>query len=280
MPRDAAIPVAAWRARLALDFEQRGARTVLAARSHDGPLVVQKPLYPEGDSPAHAIVVHPPAGIAGGDELVIDVCARPNAHALLTTPGAARWYRSAGPWARQRVSIEAHAGATVEWLPQETIVFDGAMARIGWEARIAGDGRLIAWDVVRLGRTACGERFDNGRFRLESRIVRDGKVAWLERARIEPGGNAATALAALAGEPVFGTLLAASPHIGDETLARCRDIPARSGIAAVTRLPSLLVARYRGRSAADAHAYFFALWSILRPVIAGREAVAPRIWST
>src|SRR5260221_11490136 len=106
MPPDDAVLASRWRARLALDFERRGERSVLAARRHDGPLVVQKPLYPEGDAVCHAIVVHPPAGIAGGAELEIDVRARPGAHVLLTTPGAGKWYRCSRPWAAQRGVIE------------------------------------------------------------------------------------------------------------------------------------------------------------------------------
>src|SRR5262245_11582405 len=115
------VHLQSWRAELALSFEHRAGRTVLAARRHTGPLVVQKPLYPEGAGVCHAIVVHPPAGIAGGDELEISADAAPRAHALLTTPGAGRWYRSAGPWARQALAFEVGDGACVEWLPQETI---------------------------------------------------------------------------------------------------------------------------------------------------------------
>jgi urease accessory protein len=151
MPLDCALPEATWRARLALAFERRGERSVLATREHDGPLVVQKPLHPEGPEVCHAIIVHPPAGIAAGDRLVMDIAARERAHALLTTPGAAKWYRSAGAWARQHVSIEARALSHVEWLPQETIIFDAARADIRWDARLEGDARLIAWDIVRLG---------------------------------------------------------------------------------------------------------------------------------
>ena len=116
------VPLRGWQATLALGFERRGAKTVLATRRHEGPLVVQKPLYPEGDAVCHAIVVHPPAGIAGGDELELEARADEGAHALLTTPGAGKWYRSGGPWARQDMVLEAGKDACLEWLPQETIV--------------------------------------------------------------------------------------------------------------------------------------------------------------
>ncbi len=280
MPPDDALPAQRWRARLALDFECRAQRSVLAARRHDGPLVVQKPLYPEGDSVCHAIVVHPPAGIAGGDELEIDVRAQAGAHVLLTTPGAGKWYRTSGPWARQRVAIDAAAGARVEWLPQETIVYEAARADIRWEARIVAQTRLIAWDVVCLGRTGSGERFDRGELRLETRITRDGKPAWLERGRIEPSSPIARSPAGLDGHSVLGTMLVAAPAIDDAWLASCREVAPRSGDAAVTRLPGLIVARYRGDSGEAARFYFTEIWKRLRVPVMGREAIEPRIWRT
>src|SRR3982075_4786468 len=102
--------LASWKAELRLEFERREGRTVLAKRRHEGPLVVQKPLYPEGDAVGHAIVVHPPAGIAGGDELEFSARADEGAHALLTTPGAGKWYRSGGAWARQRLQVARRGG--------------------------------------------------------------------------------------------------------------------------------------------------------------------------
>ena len=124
-----------WRALLALEFERRGVRTVLASRCHDGSLIVQKPLYPEGDEVCHAIVVYPPAGIAGGDELQLSANVGPEACVLLTTPGAGKWYRSAGPQASQRIVFDVGPGACLEWLPQETIIFDGALADLRAEVR-------------------------------------------------------------------------------------------------------------------------------------------------
>ena len=280
MPPDDALPASRWRARLALGFECRGERSVLAARRHDGPLVVQKPLYPEGDPVCHAIVVHPPAGIAGGDELEIDVRVESGAHVLLTTPGAGKWYRSSGPWARQRVAIAAAAGSRVEWLPQETILYESARADIRWEASIDSQARVIAWDIVCLGRTGSGEAFDKGEVRLETRITVGGRLAWLERGRIEPSSPVARSPAGLDGHSVLGTMIVAAPHIDDAWLATCREAVPRSGEVAITRVPGVLTARYRGDSSEAARFYFIDLWKRLRPPVMGRDAIEPRIWRT
>ena len=274
------LPHAGWRATLALDFELRGRRSVLTERRHDGPLVVRKPLYPEGDEVCHAIVVHPPGGIAGGDELQLSVRAKAGARALLTTPGAGKWYRTAGPWAHQRIALEAGAGAVLEWLPQETIVFEGAAAELESDIRLAPDARFIGWEILRLGRTASGERFTRGQLRTRTVIRRDGRVAWLERARLEGGCDLLDSPLGLAGEPVFGTLLAAGPHIDPALVAACRTTQPLAGTGAVTCLPGVLVARYLGASSEAAREYFARLWSIVRPALAGRDAVAPRIWQT
>lgn len=280
MPRDLVLPAASWRANLTLAFERRAHRTVLASRSHDGPLVVQKPLYPEGEGICHAIVVHPPAGIAGGDDLAIDVGAGDDAHVLLTTPGAGKWYRSAGAWARQSVSISAQPASSVEWLPQETILYDRALADIRWTASLAGNARLIAWEIFCLGRTGSGERFSQGRCRLEMRVVRDGRLAWIERGRIEPELPVASSEAGLAGASVFATVIVAALEIEASWIAAARAIAPGRGIAAVTRLPGLLLARYRGDSSEEARRYCTAVWSSLRQAVLGREAIEPRIWRT
>lgn len=280
MRRDDFDTATGWRARLGLAFERRGPRTVLAGRRHDGPLVVQKSLHPEGDAVCHAIVVHPPAGIAGGDDLAIDVRAGAGAHTLLTTPGAGKWYRSSGAWARQRVAIEAAAGSCVEWLPQETILFDASLADMGLEIRLVGDARVIAWDILCLGRTGSGERYASGRARISMRLVRDGRLVWQERGRLDPDSAALAAAAGLGGRSAVGTMFASGAALGDEALSACRAIVPREGEGAVTRLPGLLVARYRGDEGESAREYFAAIWRLVRPAVAGREAAMPRIWGT
>jgi urease accessory protein len=270
--------VSTWKASLSLGFSFEDQKTTLSRKTHDGPLVVQKPLYPEGSGVCHAIVVHPPGGIAGGDELVLEAAAGEGASALLTTPGATKWYRSAGAWARQRIALDVKG--TLEWLPQETIVFDGALGDTGCEVDLAADAGLIGWDIVCLGRTGSGERFSRGTFRSSMQIRREGKLLWLERARIDGGGRLLDSPAGLGGSPVFGTLFACSSNSNPELATEMRKIDPETGRGAVTLLPGILLARYLGDSTEAARRYFIALWRILRPELAGRDAIEPRIWST
>jgi urease accessory protein len=270
--------VRTWKASLALGFSFAGDKTTLSRKIHDGPLVVQKPLYPEGESVCHAIVVHPPGGIAGGDELALDADVGEGAAALLTTPGAAKWYRSAGPWARQDATFRV-AGA-LEWLPQETIVFDGALARTRYDIDLAGDAVLFGWDIVCLGRTGSGERFARGSYRSEIQVKRDGRLLWLERGRIDGGGALLDSPAGLDGSPVYGTLFVSSLNLNQALLTELRACEPESGRGAVTLLPGILLARYLGDASEAARRYFIALWRILRPALGGRAAIEPRIWRT
>lgn len=268
----AAALASTWNAHLSLGFARSGAKTVLAHRFQDGPLVVQKPLYPEGDAVCHAIVVHPPGGIAGGDDLRLDVKADAHAAAVLTTPGASKWYRSAGPWARHKLSFEI--GGTLEWLPRETIVFDGALAELECDVRLASGAGYIGWELVCLGRTGSGERFSRGRLRMHTRIAREKKLLWNERADVEGGGALMRSPVGLAGKSVFGSLIAAAPAFEASIVNGCRKI------APTTVLPGVLIARYLGDSTEEAFDRFKSLWSLLRPVVSGRDAVEPRIWRT
>lgn len=265
--------VAGWTARLQIGFRREEGKTVLRDRRFDGPLVVQKPFYPEGHAVCHAIIVHPPGGIAGGDELALEVAAGEDAAALLTTPGAGKWYRSAGPLAKQHLAFEVRGA--LEWLPRETIVFDGARAQLACRVDLGPHARYIGWDVVCLGRTGSGERFERGRVNLETIVTRQGKPVWFERGGIEGGSRLAAAPAGLGGAPVFGTLISTlDAPLEKGLLAACREL------APATCLPGLLVARYVGDSSEAALRAFEALWKLLRPCVLGRDAVPPRIWST
>lgn len=264
--------LAGWNATLSLSFASAREKTVLARRDAEGPLVVQKPLYPEGPAVCHAIVVHPPGGIAGGDALALDVIAERGAHALLTTPGAGKWYRSAGPWAEQRLAFAIQG--TLEWLPRETIVFDGALSRLFTRVDLGRESGYIGWEIACLGRSGSGERFTRGRIELATHIAREGKLLFVEKGAIDGSGRLMHSPAGLAGHGVFGTFVATC----GERLADARAL--QNERMAVTQLPGLLVGRYLGDSSAQALALFTALWKAVRPQVCGRDAVPPRIWAT
>jgi len=285
MRRDAlpAIDVAPpWRAALALGFARTPQGTRLVSLRHEGPLVVQRPLYPEGEGVCHAIVVHPPGGIAGGDEVALDVRVEAHAHAVLTTPGAGKLYKGAGRRARLRVGLHVAEHGVIEWLPQETIVFDAAFASLGLDIALAPFARALAWDIVTLGREASGERFASGTL-VTSITLRSGARDVLdERARVSGGAAWLDSPVGWRGARASGTLLAAGTPIDDDLVDACREaIAAWPSCAAVTRIDDdCLVGRYLGPSAADARAAFASLRSVLRPHIAGCAARPLRIWST
>lgn len=270
-----------WQAELELGFARRGESTVLARRRHVGPLAVQKPLYPEGEAVCHAIVLHPPAGIAGGDELRIGAEVEAGAQALLTTPGAGKWYRSDGRLARQDIEIKVSPGGTAEWLPQETIVFDGAQAAMRTEVQLGAGARYLGWEILCLGRSASGERFGRGSLQLSTRIAREGRLLWAEQGALEGGSPWLESAAGFAGCTVSATLLAAGAPADAALIAACRgigtDTDARCG---VTALPDLVVARWLGDSGEAARDWLEGIWQRLRPAFIGREAQRPRIWNT
>jgi len=142
-----------WQACLELGFEKRGLRTVAAQRRHYGPLAVQRPFYPEGDV-CHLYLLHPPGGVVGGDTLDIRVRAGTGARALVTTPGATKFYRSAGATAAVTQTLQVDAGAVLEWLPQEAILFQGAVARQQTCIELAAGACFAGWDILCLGRPA------------------------------------------------------------------------------------------------------------------------------
>ena len=277
LPLPTALFTPSWHAELELAYARFGDCTRPVKRRHLGPLRVQKHLYAEGPEVCQHIIVHPPGGIAGGDRLNISARVEQDAWAQITSPGAAKWYRAAGP-AYQQLELQVAAGATLEWLPQETIVYSAAQAELTTSIELEGDARLFYWDVVALGRPASGERFDLGHFQAHLDIRRDGRLLWHERQRITGGDGLLDSPIGLNGDPVFATLLVTG-EIDAELLERCRSL--RHAVRGdLTQLPGLLVARCLASEALLARAWLIDLWRLLRPALLGREAQPPRIWNT
>jgi urease accessory protein len=277
-PTDPTDPTigAAWDARLRLRFARDGATTRLLERAHSGPLRVQKPLYPEGPGICHAIVIHPPGGVVGGDRLEIDTLAGSQTHAFLTTPGAAKWYRANGKVSRQQVRIRAGAGAAFEWMPQETILFDDADVVLDHDVELAEGASYIGSDILCFGRRAAGERFASGRLRQHTRIRLGGKLVWWEQGMLRAGAAMQSPLG-LGGRSVCATLIGVGKPAPASLLAAMR---ARDAALALSQVKSVFVARYLGDDSEAARNAITRVWQDLRPHLLGVEAVVPRIWNT
>jgi urease accessory protein len=275
-----------WRARLDLRFDKgpKGAR--LARQTHSGPLLAQKPFYPEGPEVCHAYVLHPPGGVVGGDALELGVDVEPGAFALVTTPAATKLYRSAGKEASIRQAFRVADGAGLEWLPQETIAHNGALARLRTEVELAPSAWFVGWEIVCLGLPASGAPFVSGAFRQGLKVrVADAPVL-AERALYAGGAPALDAAWGLAGRRVIGSMaaLVGQPGAGSEALALARAaleaFGALQGLAACTLCEGAVLCRYLGQDAWEAKGLFAAVWERLRERFLGRPACAPRIWST
>jgi urease accessory protein len=269
-----------WRARLRLGFDREEDRTRLAVRAHEGPLMVQKPLYPEGPSLCQVIVVHPPGGVAGGDELEIDLTASPGAKVQVTTPGAAKWYRGFDRIATQRTRLALQGGSLCEWLPQEAIIFDGAHADLDHEVLLDDGATYCGWEFTCLGRPLSAAPFLSGRLSQCTRIVRGGVPLFRERAAFEAGAPMLGADTVLGGHCAYGTLTIAGQQVPASLMERAREIVNGCPLAGVTAMDWLLVARWVGDRIEDGRALFTSLWAALRPWYAQRMAVVPRIWAT
>jgi urease accessory protein len=273
-----------WSASLRLRFAVGGQRTVLSERAHTGPLRLLKPLYPEGDLCCHAVIVHPPGGIVAGDSLAVTAQVDSQAHGVITTPGAQKWYRTDSEEATSTTELAVSRGGALEWLPQETIVFDGARARQTLTIDLEAGSKFFGWEIVCLGRTASQERFTRGQFRQTIRVLRDGKLAWSERMLLAGGDPLLESPLGWGGYPVSATAwIVRCDESGSDAdfLCAVRSQLENEALAAVSNpAPGLFVIKAVAESAESVRELLIRVWSKVRFEVFGVLAQRPRIWST
>jgi urease accessory protein len=264
-----------WQARLELGFEQRAGKTILAKRQQYGPLTVQRAFYPEGNL-AHLYILHPPGGIVGGDELTINASCAELAEALLTTPAAGKFYRSNGQAAKQTIHLHIAEHSSLEWLPQETLIFGGAQAELNTHIDLAQTSRFIGWDMLCLGRPESGDTFTQGLAKSRLRVTVDQQPLLVEN--LTADYQFAQSAWGLRGHTSFGVMLAYPfPKSGlDSICALWEDQPC----FAATLLDGLLVCRGIAPQTAALRFEFERVWQLVRPISLGREVCQPRIWAT
>lgn len=278
------LPQACLEARLSLAFAEDGGTTRLVGRDHFGPLLVQKPFYPDGRDLCQAVIIHPPAGVVGGDKLDIAVKVGAAAKAQITTPGAAKWYKANGHVSRQNIKLEVGAGGVLEWVPQETIFFDDVNVVLDHQVMLEKNASYIGCEILCFGRTASGESFTKGQIKQRIGIRHDGKLIWFEQLRLSGGSAAMKSPLVLAGNTVCSTLIAVgksvSPTILDTVREEAGAIANGAGHLGISQLKPVVVARYQGNSSETARRIMLHIWGLLRPEMLGREAMVPRMWNT
>lgn len=270
-----------WQARLNLGFVRVDRHTALKRRERYGPLLVQKPFYPEAGGVCHVYILHPPGGLVGGDDLKIDVDVGPGAHALITTPAAGKIYRSAGLDVRLEQRIKIAPGGTMEWLPSENIFFSGAKARIKTRVELFADSRFIGWDIGCLGRPACNELFQDGVVDQRFEIWQDETPLHIERLFIKGGDSFLDAKWGLASRPVIANVICVTSRHDLLDSLRSISVPSRGAeLSSATCVDGAVLCRFLGENVEQARQYLVAAWKILRCGVLGVKAVEPRIWST
>jgi len=256
-------------------FEGDGIGSRLRHLHQSSPLRVLFP-RPEGGEPPLGALVNTAGGLAGGDALRIGASLGPGATVTLCTPAAEKVYRSLGPETRIETTLRAEAGAVLEWLPQETILFDRARLRRGLSIDLAADARLLACEMLVFGRVARGERFRQGSLRDGWRLRVGGALRWADALRLDDPGAALDARFGFGGAEAFATLLYAAPD-APACLPMLRDLAGPSGAATVPR-EGIALLRWLGTAKAVRGALAAAIPSC-RAELLGLPGVLPRLWT-
>lgn len=276
-----------WFARLELDFVAAKKCTILKQRKHTGPVRVQKMLWPEKTGVCHAIIVHPPAGIAGGDHLSFNMQASQAAHALVTTPGAGKWYKTNQKQAFQHIEITVKDSAIFEWLPQETMLFNGACANSSTKIMLDQSASFIGWDMLVLGRQACAEQFSQGSYQSSLQLYRDDKLLVTDRLSFSGNDRFLSSCLGMHGQAVMGSLWAVAPPAQrnnttlEAQIDQIRELMMRMQVnVRLTLLDDVITARYLGNDVRHCHDAFAAIRAKLRRYWFDLDEEFPRIWRT
>jgi urease accessory protein len=272
----------AWHAELSIRYFRDNERTVALDR-HEGPLRVLQRLYPEGPRVCHHVLVHPPGGVAGGDELHLNLALEPGSHALLTTPGATRFYRSRGETALQQVHATLRGDARLEWLPLEAIAHDACRAENRQRFELQDEAQMIGADLIALGLPAANDPWRHGSFLQHLELP----GLWLERGHIAAADTRLLdSPLGWAGRRVLGTLWLAGAQplpaaLREALLEAGRTLCEGEPCAGVTSpSPRVVVLRVLAARVEPAQRLMQQLWARWREHAWQRPACVPRVWRT
>ncbi|QIP07571.1 urease accessory protein UreD [Bradyrhizobium symbiodeficiens] len=251
------------------DVHARDGVTRRGVLHESGSLRVRFP-SPEGEG-LSGVFVNTAGGVAGGDSFEIDIAAGERSRLTLTTAAAEKVYRAPAAAAQLNISLKIAAGAHLGWLPQETILFDRARVHRRFDIELDDAASLLLCEIVVFGRTAMGERMEQGEFIDRWRLRRGGRLVFAETVRLDGNIGAKLGRSAVAkGGAAIGTALIVP---GDEALVeRIREasesFASEVGISAWN---GFAMARFCAQDAARLRADMMA-------VLARTGAALPRLW--
>jgi len=267
-----------WHGRLQLAYANHDNATQIVSSAAQAPLRVQRPFYPEGQQVCHSVILHTAGGMVGSDRLSIVLQLQSQAQALLTTAAAAKIYRTNGQEAQQTVQVEVAENACLEWLPQETIVFDRALYRQTMRINLAAGATWLGWEITRFGRSARGEKFTQGNWRSHTEVWQTGVPVWIDRQWMPGSEEIFHSPHGLAGHPVVGSFAFVGRTVEPELVEQARQLWQGAGEAGATRLRSGLLCRYRGASTQEVRQWFLQVWQLVRQRYLHRDICLPRVW--
>jgi urease accessory protein len=214
-------------------------RTTLDTLYQDGCAKIRLPRT--HDRSVEAVLINTAGGLTDGDDLRWHLGLAPSCHLVATTQACERIYRAIGAPARVVTEIKVGAGAHLDWLPQETILFEGARLRRSLDIELEGDASATVLEAVILGRDAMGETADGAALSDDWRIRRDGRLIHAEALRLPAGPRVRTGAGLLDGARAFASLV----HIGPRAEALARKLDGRLGDgAAMSLIGDRLVLRF------------------------------------
>lgn len=271
----------AWQGAVDLHYEYADAKTRLVKVWHQAPLKVQRPFYPEGPDICHTVLIHTAGGMVGGDRLKYRLTVAPQAHAVMTTAAASKIYGTQVKLTEQVINLDIAENASVEWLPQETILFNQAQFKQTLKVNLAPHAGWLGWDIYRFGRTARGERFVEGQWRSQTEVWRGGVPLWIDRQWLPASPSILDHPHGLNQCPVVGTFAWIGKEVDRDFVQQLRALWMQLGLSGevgVTRVQEGVICRYRGQSTAEVRQWFTQVWHLVRFYALGQPACPVRVW--
>jgi urease accessory protein len=266
-----------------IGFGHHGDVTRLTHLYQRDPLRVLFPT-PAANDAALAVIITTSGGLVAGDRLDVAVTLAPGAAAHVTAAAAEKIYRSIGPTTTIGQSLSIAAGASLEFLPPETILFDGARLQRETTIELGPDAGFLGGDIIVFGRRAHGERFSNGFLREVWQVRREGKLVWGDALHLEDNiAEVVDHSACFNGAVAFATMILSplrqNPH---SLLDRARAIQSTSAAgglrAGVTAIAGLVIARWLAADATLLRRAYADLACHFRCATLGLPPRLPRLW--